>query len=144
MKKHLLGICVALFFAFTSFYVSPIRFTEVAVGIGVTKDYKHTCHFYPQISNHFVRVYVDTCNLDTPELAKIYLDKAISNANEVIETSKESETQTGKIVRRSVIGETNPYDGHIVCVIRHDEHWVTTICSTSLRHVLEFEQQKFR
>jgi hypothetical protein len=142
MKKHLLGFCVALFFAFTSFYVSPIRFDTTALGIGSTNDGLGRCGFYPQYSNHFVQLFWNGCFFETKDQASNYFSEEIKRLSDLNEETAEIQVESKENHKRARV-ESDKDNKHFFCVIRQDERSVTDICSTSLRHTLEFEQQKF-
>jgi hypothetical protein len=141
MKKHLLGFCVALFFAFTSFYISPIQFRQIGVGIGTTEDYIGDCHFYPYESTHFTRLSLSICFFENEAQTKNHSLKLDNKSSKIIEQEIEIKLGNNESIKRKMLGfEQNEIQ--FFCIIREYENAVTEICSTSLRHILEFEQQK--
>lgn len=143
MKRHLLGFCLALLTFFASFYISPIRFNNLGIGHGATTDGSDWCSFSYYISNQFVKVYSDSCDYQTTEKAIENVDKAVDKAVDIIEPLKKIELRNGRKIQRAIIvlQENNL---RYFCILRADGNWRNNICSTSLRHVLEFEQQKFK
>jgi hypothetical protein len=75
----------------------------------------------------------------TKEAAGNKLDYQLSNAAEVIEPAREV-TSNGYIFRRAVFAR-NDNHGYSYCISRQYENYLTNICSTSYRHVIEIEQQ---
>jgi hypothetical protein len=143
MKKHLLGFCVALFFAFNSFYVSPIHFDNTVLGIGTTNDGSGDCRFYPQYSNHFVQLFWDVCFFENQDQSSNYFSEEIKRLTALNEETAEIQFESKENHKRARI-ESDKDNKHFFCVIRQDKRLVTELCSTSLRHTLEFEQQTFR
>jgi hypothetical protein len=143
MKKHLLGICVALFFAFTSFYVLPIQFYLTAMAQTISFDGATGCHAYPHISNHFVQVFDGVCFYETTETAKYRIESKVDEFTEIISPLEEFHNTNNKTYKRAVIRLERNGENYF-CVVRQDGRSIRQIVSASLRHVLEFEQQKFR
>ena len=143
MKKHLLGFCIA-FFAFSGgFYISPIRFIDGGAGSGATRDGADWCSFSDYSSNHFVKVHTSSCDYKTAEKAKENIIKKVDDAAEIVEFVKEVELQDGRNIHRAVT--VLNFNGlQYFCLNRADENWVNNVCSTSLRHVKEFEQKRFK
>jgi hypothetical protein len=142
MKRHLLGFFVACLAFSGSFYVSPIRFTMVAMGHGYSTDGADWCSYYPHVSTYFVPLSTSMCNYGTNEAAINNVNKKAREAAEIIEPAREIKFGGETKIYRAVIllreGERQGF-----CIIRADKEWVTDICSPSLRHVSEFESQKF-
>ncbi len=140
MKKHLLGFCVALFFAFASFYVSPIHFTEWIFLRDAEFNGSDESVNIIYYSNHFKKVYVSFANdYKTKEAAGNKLDYQISQAVEIIEPVREVIIM-GYKVRRALFSR-NDNHGYSYCLSIQNKNYLTNICSTSLRHIIEFEQQ---
>jgi hypothetical protein len=142
MKKHLFGICVALFFAVASFYVSPIQFYLTAMAQTMSFDGATGCHAYPHISNHFVQVFDNVCFYETTETAKYRIESKVDEFTGIIEPLNEFHDANNKTYKRAVVRLERNGENYF-CVVRQDRRSVTNICSTSLRHTLEFEQQEF-
>ncbi len=140
MKKHLLGFCGALFFAVTSFYVSPIRFDTTALGIGTTKDGLGDCRFYPKLSNHFIKLSWNVCFFETQEQTVNYFSEEVGRLSDVSEETSETKVENNEQDRRAIV-DLIKNNTHYFCIVRQDGHSVTDICSTSYRHIIEFEQQ---
>lgn len=142
MKIHLLGFCIALLTFFGSFYFSPILFFGIGIGHGATTDGSDWCNFYPHVSNHFVQLYATSCDYHTTEQAVNNINKKVTNAFEIVESIKEIEMKDGKKVQRAVI-ILQENDLRNFCIIKAHKNWVDDICSPSLRHIIEFERQKY-
>jgi hypothetical protein len=140
MKKHLLGFCVALFFAVTSFYVSPIHFTNWVFLNDTKFNGSDESVNVIYSSNHFKKVYVSFANdYKTKEAAGNKLDYQLSNAAEIIEPAREV-VLNGYHIRRAVFAR-NDNHGYSYCISIQNKNYLTNICSASYRHVIEIEQQ---
>lgn len=143
MKKHLLGLFIAGFaFAF-SFYISPIRFFDNGSGRGATSDLLYQCSSSNNTSNHFSSVFRSNCDYENPETADEIFKNEIGNATEIVEPVKEIELESGKIIRRAIIKSYHE-NLQIYCLLSTEGKWFDAVSSTSLRHVREFEKQRFK
>jgi hypothetical protein len=142
MKKHLLGICVALFIFCGLFYVMPINFGTAKVGSFVMPD-ATDCISYAYNSNHLQKVSFISCGYKTNELATENFYKSVSEGFRINKNLKLIEqVEENKTKKRAIVGfpfENKPS----YRLIRKDGNQVTSVISNSLRHVKEFEQQKF-
>jgi hypothetical protein len=142
MKKHLLGICVALFIFGGFLFIMPINFgTGISNKLSIPDSVN--CFSYSYNSNHLQKVSVISCNYKTNELATENFYKIV---NEGFEINKNLElieqVEENKTKKRAIAGfpfENKPS----YCLIRKDGNQVTRVISSSLRHLKEFEQQKF-
>ena len=140
MKRHAFGFCIALLAFFGSFYVSPIRFFNVAIGRGYNLNGSDKCSYLSTKSNHLIRLYASSCDYKTSERAVESVNKNLNEAIDIIEPAEKiknrADSQRAVFVRRE-------NDSRYFCLVRANENWVTDVCSPSLRHVLEFERQNF-
>ncbi len=140
MKTHLLGFCVAIIVFFGAFYVSPIWFTNWIFLKDAKFNGSDESVNVIYSSNHFKKVYVSLGNdYKTKEAAGREFDFQLSNAAEIIEPAQEVISH-GYNIRRAVFAR-NDNHGYSYCIIRQYENYLTNICSTSYRHVIEIEQQ---
>lgn len=143
MKKHLCGFFIAVTTFFISFYISPIRFIADGSGHGATADLLYQCSFSKNISNHFSSVFRWRCDYQNPETANEIFENQVNNSPEIIEPVKEIKLENGKIKRRAII-KTYHENLQVYWLVRTDGEWFDEISSTSLRHIREFEEQKFK
>lgn len=142
MKKHLCGFFIALTAFFVSFYISPIRFIAGGSGHGATADLQYDCSFSNTFSNHFSLVNRWSCDYKNPETANKIFGDEVSKFNEIIEPVEEIKLEDGKSIYRTII-KSHHGNLEIYCLIRSKGNMVDAVASPSLRHVREFEEQRF-
>lgn len=143
MKRHLPGVFIALVTFSAGFYLSPIRFISSGAGHGATTDGRYECRFSVHVSNHFVSLSFSSCNFESPEKAREILWRKANEASGTVTPASDFKLQHGSEIQRAVYA-LRYKDFRLYCMTRADGKWVDDICSTSLRHVLEFEQQAFK
>ena len=141
MKKHLLGILIALIAFLFGLFASPIRFDCVSMGHGNVDDNgigSYWIHGYK--SMYFIDVSHEGENYTTSERVKEVFEKRI-----VRPESKEIVGQTilEQIEYRVIVSLQTKSNLQGYCIIKTEGNTLHSICSSSLWHVLEFERQKF-
>ena len=143
MKKHLCGFFIALTTFFVSFYISPIRFVSNGSGNGATADLVYDCSFSNNTSNHFSSVTRWRCDYKNPETAYKIFENEVSKTTGSVEPVTEIELENGKFIHRA-IGKFSRENLEFYCLVRADGDRVDDVCSPSLRHVREFEEQRLK
>jgi hypothetical protein len=132
MRRHLIGF---LFFVVTSagsFWTSPVRFSELGRGSGLTRDLQHPCYFSFYGSSWWKNVTLSNCSFENDQDALDDWIKAGSEGAIISETP-------GRYVTSYVLEETTYY-----CTLLVEKKGRTDICSPSLSILLEFEKQKLK
>ncbi len=133
MKKHLLGTLIFLIAFIVSFLASPIHFTSFAGGSG------YNFSFTSYESTYFVKLSLSGETYETAEETKEAFESRINLYSEEIEKQEILKLEEN----RAIITFQSKIYGQGSCAIRKEKIMLYHICSTSLRHVLEFEKQKF-
>ncbi len=118
---------------FMGFLASPIRFTGFAVG------QTHRGWFTAYESTYFVKLNLSGENYDKSEEAKEAFESRIKLYSEYVEKQEILKLEENRAI---ITFQTKDY-GQGFCTIRKEKIRLYIICSTSLRHILEFEKQKF-
>jgi hypothetical protein len=134
MKKHLLGTLIFTVAFFIGFLKSPVRFTTFAVGSGLHGG------FTAYVSTYFEKVNCEREPYETTEEADAAFNERINLLSKYVKSQQILELKENRAV---IIFQTD-YISHGYCVIRKEGTRLYDICSSSLRHAVEFENQKFR
>ena len=140
MKKHICRIFVLLLTFTVGFLASPIRFDSVGAGHGATKD-GDGYWFIPYKSTYFVKLLHEGENYNSSERAKEILDERINKPG-LIEVENYSVLDFHS--NRAIISFQTKNNLQGFCILRTRENVLHTICSSSLRHVIKFEEQNFK
>jgi hypothetical protein len=143
MKKHFLGFGIALIAFFFSFIVSPIHFEGTAMGHGSNKDGgNYWIHGFR--SNWFIGLSSEGERYETPARTKEVFQESLKEFESVVEEIDLKNQKNDTTEKRAIVifyNQEKNLRGH--CIIRTEEKVLYSICSTSLRHALEFEKQNF-
>lgn len=132
MRRHALGLIIAIITFAGGFFSAPMSFTTIGTGHGLTEDLKYPCSSGSYYSSHFGRVFMWSCSFDGDKITA--RDHFVTSVEEY-EILSSSDTR--------VIGRYS-IDGFVgYCVLRLDGHRRNDICSDGLRHALAFEKLRF-
>lgn len=138
MKKHISGLLILLLTFTVGLLASPIRFDSLGTGHGATKD-GGGYWFAPYESTYFVKLIHEGENYNSSERAQeIFKARLAEPLTEVVEQDILDLSEIRAVIFFKKRGNVQGY-----CSIRVEEKGLRNICSTSLRHVLEFERQKY-
>lgn len=147
MKRHFAGFCIAFFIFSIIFYCSPIVFRSFSVGHGETLE-GGSCGFYTYTSNHLEYVFTSSCDYETKEKAIKNAKHIVDNSIELVEPLKEARFNDRKYLRQITrhredvqFLDWKKENMEYFCLTTVKESWVAEVCSSKMRHVLEFEQQ---
>lgn len=147
MKKHFAGFCIAFLIFFTTFYFSPIVFTSFSMGHGSTLE-GGFCGFYTYTSNHFQYVFTSSCDYITRENAIKNAAQVVDDSIELIEPLKEVRINDRKYLRQITkhredvqFLDWKQENMEYFCLTKVEDSWTTQVCSSTIQHVLEFEEQ---
>ncbi len=132
MRVHILGLCLAVFTFFVGFLISPIRFVKDGVGSGMISGHEFPCSVAAFSSTHLQQVVHWSCSFENERLA----------ADHFSVTTEKYAIISKSNTRFVVSFSANELTGY--CVLRLDGSRRNDICSSSLKHILEFEKQRFQ
>ncbi len=121
--------------------LSPIRFDAIGMGHGDVDDNgvgSYWIHSYE--SMYFVKLSNEGENYKTSEKAKEIFEKRIAKptSEEIVEQTLVEESKNRAIISVKTKRNLQGY-----CVLKLERNVLESICSSSLRHILEFEKQNF-
>jgi hypothetical protein len=140
--KYLRGPVVALLAFVIGVVVSPIHFSKEGMGYGRMRDGGGGFSITSYRSSYFLQLNFAHAGHVSEEQANTQFDELVAEAVEVISITPKVDEHGTIVGRRAVAmfldGET---DRHFASVFWTQGKLVHSINSTSLMHVLEFEEQ---
>lgn len=132
MRRHLLGLVVAVITFAVGFLAAPTRFSSLGTGHGFTEDLEYPCSVGNYLSTNMNQVSFWSCVFDEDD------HRARNHFSDTIEKySVHSATENRAIVSYTAEGKVG------YCILRLDGNRRNDICSQSLRDLLAFENERF-
>ena len=143
MRRFFLGILVALLTFTVGLVISPIRFWLTSMGHGSVKDGGGNLLAYGYMSSYLVNLDWTSEGYPTPEKAEDVFEARLKETTVVLERTPQP-GEGGVKVRSRAVAVFHNQEGNeqYVCVLRTQGKSLSSICSTSLMHVLYFERHK--
>ena len=143
MKRIPLNLLFALLTFIIGVVISPIRFEADLIACGRVADSSRGFSVARYTSSYFVKVWFSHTGHPSAEKANEVFQAQAEEAVRVIERTPKFDKAGRKVGERAVaLFFSQEYNEQYACVFWTDEKILHSVCSSSLKLVLEFEKNR--